>query len=128
MPYINGNEIHFPVSISLTDKHELDKMIENKLTAVEISEGVTIIRPYCFYYCTNLKSVILPNSLTHISSNAFEGCNSLASVIIPSRVTAIGNNAFRGTTAEIYVPWAEGAVSGAPWGTTADKIHYNSQQ
>lgn len=26
---------------------------------------------------------------------------------------------------DVYVPWAEGEVEGAPWGFSPEKIHYN---
>ena len=47
--------------------------------------------------CSNLRSVIIPNSIRTIYFDAFEGCSSLNSIIIPNSVTRIYGNAFTGT-------------------------------
>ena len=48
----------------------------------------------CFYYCTNLVSVVLPPSITYIGAHAFQECTNLVSVSIPNTVTSIGELAF----------------------------------
>ncbi len=48
----------------------------------------------CFYYCTNLVSVVLPPSITYIGAHAFRNCTNLVSVSIPNTVTSIGELAF----------------------------------
>ena len=55
-----------------------------------------IIGEVAFYYCTSLKSIKLPSSVTCIAGLAFKGCSSLTSVNIPSSVTKIGNSVFEG--------------------------------
>ena len=47
-----------------------------------------------FAYCTNLTSIVIPDSVTTISSGAFEGCTNLTSVNIPASVTDIGEYIF----------------------------------
>jgi hypothetical protein len=47
-----------------------------------------------FNYCSNLKSITIPNSVTTIGDSAFSSCSSLMSVSIPNFVTTIGNYAF----------------------------------
>jgi hypothetical protein len=49
-----------------------------------------------FNDCTNLTSVIIPNSVTTIDKTAFQSCTNLTSVTIPASVTSIGNSAFFG--------------------------------
>jgi hypothetical protein len=49
-------------------------------------------------YCTNLKSIIIPDSVTNIGKEAFSGCTSLNSISIPNSVTNIGKKAFSGCT------------------------------
>ena len=50
-----------------------------------------------FSGCSNMTSVIIPDSVTSIGSHAFENCSSLTSVTIPNSVTSIGNDTFSGT-------------------------------
>ncbi len=74
-------------------------------------------------------SITIPNSVTSIGSGAFYGCDSLTSVTIPASVTTIGIRAFSGCTSltDIYCGFAEGAVSGAPWGAPGSTtIHYGA--
>ena len=47
-----------------------------------------------FHYCTNLTSVVIPNSVTSIGKYAFFLCKSITSITIPVAVTNIGLNAF----------------------------------
>ena len=64
------------------------------IKTVEISNGVTSIGDYAFYYCEGLTSVTIPNSVTSIGNYAFDGCSGLTSVTIPNSVTDIGDWAF----------------------------------
>ncbi len=59
---------------------------------------VTIIGPGVFENCTELTSVIIPDSVTTISGYTFSDCISLTSVTIPDSVTAIMDYAFNGCT------------------------------
>ena len=58
--------------------------------------SVTKIDAGAFYYCANLASVIIPNSVISIGARAFEGCSSLTEITIPNSVILIGNYTFRG--------------------------------
>lgn len=122
-----------------------------RMTTARISEGCEALRDYAFS-ASGLSSVFLPTTLKYIDSNAFYNCASLQEITIPAAVEYIGRYAFRnntrlqtatfqGTPEEIHatafsgctalltinVPWAEGAVAGAPWGATNATINYNSQ-
>ena len=48
-----------------------------------------------FENCENLKTIVIPNSITTVGTYAFSGCKSLTSVTIPEGVTSIGDFAFR---------------------------------
>lgn len=55
---------------------------------------VTAIADNAFKNCTNLKKVIIPDSVKTIGENAFNGCTNLTSITIPSSVTSIRSHAF----------------------------------
>ncbi|MCH5234808.1 MAG: leucine-rich repeat protein [Muribaculaceae bacterium] len=58
---------------------------------------------HCFTNCTNLKSIILPNSLRYIGWSVFEGCTSLVSIVIPESVTSIMYSAFNGCSSLVAI-------------------------
>ena len=120
------------------------------LNTVKLSDTITTIGILAFGSCTGLKAVALPTSLTTIGNGAFNTCISLKEIDIPANVTKVDVNAFayctrlakavfKGTPTslhdttfsgcdaltEIYVPWSEGEVAGAPWGATNATITYN---
>lgn len=68
----------------------------SKDTNYSISNGVTHIGDYAFYYDESLTSINIPNSVTNIGNCAFSGCKSLTSIEIPNSVSNIGNYAFSG--------------------------------
>jgi hypothetical protein len=121
------------------------------LGLISLPDGVTRIGDYAFNDCFNLVLESLPRDLTHIGACAFQNCEMIGShIILGSNIDNIGSSAFKscgsiktvtfkrkpstlsksafewdsGIT-DIYVPWAEGEVSGAPWGATNATINYN---
>ena len=64
------------------------------ITSVIIPNSVTTIGNGAFYFCTGLTSVTIPNSVTVIDMNAFRECSSLKNISIPNSVTKIGGDAF----------------------------------
>ena len=63
-----------------------------------ITYDVTSIADYAFYQCTNLSSIIIPNSVTKIGGWAFDGCSHLATITFSNSLTYIGTLAFDGTS------------------------------
>ncbi|MBQ6423546.1 MAG: leucine-rich repeat domain-containing protein [Prevotella sp.] len=59
-----------------------------------IPNSVTRIGSSAFYKCSGLTSVTIGNSVTRIGDYAFESCSSLTSVTIGNSVTTIGESAF----------------------------------
>ena len=59
---------------------------DDAYTVVELGSGA-------FQGCRDLKSVVIPNSVTSIGNTAFSGCG-LTSIDIPNSVTSIGSSAF----------------------------------
>ena len=83
---------------------------------------------FAFNNCTGLTQVIYRGNGGKIYSHAFDSCTGLTSVTFKGTPTSISIYAFEYCTnlTNIYVPWAEGAVEGAPWGATNATIHYNT--
>ena len=63
---------------------------------VEISEGVTSIGDWAFYYEHNFTEVLLPNSVRRIGDHAFYACDGLKQMHIGPSVTTIETAAFGG--------------------------------
>ena len=120
------------------------------LVSVSGISAITSIGNYAFSQCSNLALTSLPAGITSIGNNAFNSCGKLALTSMPAGITSIGSysfsnctglttitfegtpqsidsHAFSGSTnlTTINVPWAEGAVAGAPWGATNATINYN---
>ena len=51
----------------------------------------------CFYKCTKLNSVVLPNTITELEDGVFAECGNLTAVTLPSGMTSIGLYAFQNT-------------------------------
>ena len=66
---------------------------ERSAETYQIPEGTGSIGDYAFYAC-DLRSVIIPDSVTSIGKRAFGTCTSLTSLRIPGSVTSIGTRAF----------------------------------
>lgn len=64
--------------------------------SINIEDGIEVIAERAFLECRNLKTVLIPATLTEIGREAFSGCCSLVSLMIPAGVTKIGSNAFEG--------------------------------
>ena len=99
----------------------------NNTTLPELFNYVTSIDDYAFDHCTQLALTSLPESLTSIGNDAFSNCHTLTALTFKGTPTTIASTAFYSCTnlTTINVPWAEGAVEGAPWGATNATINYN---
>ena len=93
-------KIKFEENLSnpLINRGKLD--IENKslnvdipLVELTVPDGITEIKDYALYWCSNISKLIIPNTVTSIGKYAF--CDgALTSVIIGDGVTSIGYEAF----------------------------------
>ena len=86
-----------------------------------------------FQYCNVLKKIYIGQIGKYMGqiTGAFKNCSSLKKVFFLSKPYSINaTSTFQGTSSvtDIYVSWAEGEVSGAPWGATNATIHYNYTQ
>lgn len=63
--------------------------------ALNLQEGTRVIAGKAFYYCTDLTSITIPNSVVSIDELAFTNCSSIVGeLIIPNSVSFIGWDAF----------------------------------
>ena len=72
---------------------------------------VTSVLDGAFANATNMKSVIIPDSVINIEKSAFSGCSGLTSVTIPDSVTGIGKGAFQNcySLEKLTVPFVGGS-------------------
>ena len=69
--------------------------IKNNLETVVISDGVTSIGEYAFFYCEKLKNITIPSSVKSIGMGAFYHCDALPEITIPNGAENIGKEAFK---------------------------------
>ena len=91
--YANGD--HITTYYYGFDKPAGDMVIPSTITHNDTVYTVTRIDFSAFYECSEITSVVLPNTLTFIGQRAFLSCHGLTGeIVIPDSVTIIGTNAF----------------------------------
>ena len=79
-----------------------------------------------FQDCSNLKTVVLPETLTSVGGRAFSGCSSITSINLPTSLQTINGYAFYGITGvpkTINLPNLTGTLgTGAFYGCGIEKI------
>ena len=92
-----------------------------------LPEGLTYIGIDAFNDCRNLRITSIPSTVEVINESAFYGCDLLTTITFKGTPRIIQSSAFTGciNLTTINVPWAEGTVSGAPWGANNATINYN---
>ena len=78
----------------------------DKITSLDIGEGVETIGANVFARMVNLRSVSLPSTLKKIRNGAFADCRRLDNVLLPDGVIEIGDRAFSNCSSlsNIYIP------------------------
>jgi hypothetical protein len=59
--------------------------------------GLTQLVSEAFYGATNLKSIVLPQSVSNIQTNVFRFCQNLEHIVLPDSMIMINSNSFAGT-------------------------------
>lgn len=94
-PVSGGAELEFdPLTGTITDVKNTSKLTSVDIPREIYNIPVTAIGDRAFYYCNNLISITLPDTITTIGRYAFASCSSLLSIEIPNGVTSIGDYAF----------------------------------
>lgn len=74
----------------------------------ELILPTTLVYLHGFQFCTNLKTINIPSSVTNIGDKAFVG-SGLTDIIIPENVETMGDRVFGYTSATVHVFWKQGA-------------------
>ncbi|MGN8725705.1 leucine-rich repeat protein [Segatella copri] len=88
------------------DKSRIISFRNQNIRSYVIPSSVTSIGDYAFWYCDSLSEIVIPSSVTSIGDYAFSDCCSLSEIVIPSSVTSIGDYAFWycDSLSEIVIP------------------------
>jgi serine/threonine protein kinase len=78
------------------DKSRIISFRNQNIKSYVIPNSVTSIGDSAFWGCRSLSDIVIPSSVTSIGDCAFWDCSSLSDIIIPSSVTSIGDSAFEG--------------------------------
>ena len=78
------------------DKSRIISFRNQNIKSYVIPSSVTSIGDSAFLWCRSLSEIVIPSSVTSIGDCAFYGCFSLSEIVIPSSVTSIGDSAFYG--------------------------------
>ena len=88
------------------DKSRIISFRNQNIKSYVIPSSVTSIGKGAFSFCDSLSEIVIPSSVTSIGDLAFSCCRSLSEIVIPSSVTSIGVGAFSGcdSLSEIVIP------------------------
>lgn len=97
------------------------------LDSIEFANAITSIGAYAFYGQERLILSEIPAEVKTIGDYALSCLKDLTTLTFKGTPESIGSNVFTGnfSLTTINVPWAEGAVEGAPWGAKNATINYN---
>ena len=86
----------------------------SNLTSIIIPDSVTTIGEYAFVSCSKLINITIPDSVTSIGGWAFVSCTSLTGINIPDTVTSIGYACFDNCTSltSIIIPDSITSIEG----------------
>jgi hypothetical protein len=83
--YIGNNDNPYVVLMKVKNKG---------ITSCSINDKCNHIYQNAFENCSDLKDLIIPNTIISIGSNAFSNCSGLTTIYIPNSVISINDNAF----------------------------------
>ena len=88
------------------DKSRIISFRNQNIKSYVIPSSVTSIGDGAFSFCDSLLEIVIPSSVTSIGDGTFSFCDSLSEIVIPSSVTSIGDSAFSycSSLSEIVIP------------------------
>ena len=88
------------------DKSRIISFRNQNIKSYVIPSSVTSIGDRAFSGCSSLSEIVIPSSVTSIGEGAFSCCDSLSEIVIPSSVTSIGKYSFSccDSLSEIVIP------------------------
>ena len=96
--FVNEDDVLFN-----KDKSRIISFRNQNIKSYVIPSSVTSIGDRAFYGCDSLSEIVIPSSVASIGDRAFYGCDSLSEIVIPSSVTSIGDRAFYGCSSLKYI-------------------------
>lgn len=120
-----GNNVYGGAGSCLIDKAAKTLLRGCKNSVIPDDGSVEIIDESAFFMCRQMKSVVIPDSVTTICEEAFSSCAELEFVTVGSGVTYIGRNAFYGITQleavfKVTAGWSSYISDSATAGTPID--------
>ena len=90
------------------DKSRIISFRNQNIKSYVIPSSVTSIGDSAFSWCDSLSEIVIPSSVTSIGKGAFSCCDSLSEIVISSSVTSIGDSAFSCSysLSEIVIPFS----------------------
>ena len=79
---------------SYDNEYSGEVVIPQKFIYDGITYSVTSLGDDCFFGCTGLTSITIPNSVTSLEDFCFSRCRGLTSITIPNSVTGLGGACF----------------------------------
>ena len=89
-------KIVLPSTLKEIDKYAFTSKVFRNIEIVEFNNGLEKIDEYAFYYCNNLREVVLPNSVKEIGESAFKSCSTLKKVVLPQNLKVLNKSVFFG--------------------------------
>lgn len=87
-----------------------------ELTSIVMPDTITIVSHAAFSGCSNLVSVRMPDTLHTIRNNVFQYCPKLRDCVLPAGLTSLGTNTFVGCFDLTNMRIPDG-LNSIPWGT-----------
>lgn len=113
------------------DSIHANAFFENQtIKSVVIPDNVASIEGYAFMGCESLEKVTIGKNVDYLYYLVFANCPLLKKVVFlgkPNRIQDLFSD--NNNLTDIYVPWSEGEIEGAPWGAPDTcTIHYNHNE